>query len=101
EPGVRRIIIYSPTNAFLPAGLIARVPVTVASDSPEGSILISLTNVTLADYNANSITPFQTIPGSLSLNSSAPEPPVIIEQPSAQAADVGSDVILHVTATGT
>jgi len=48
-PGVTRIVVYSPTNAELPAALSVEIPLDLSAASPSGGPSIELENIIFTD----------------------------------------------------
>ena len=101
QPGVRRVVIYSPTNATLGNGVLVTVPLTVASNAPYSLAQLIITNVLCVNYDPNAVTNWSVVPGSLVATSSVAQPPVILSQPASRTLLFGSNVTLQVSATGT
>ena len=70
--GVRRVILYSASNAALKNGTLVNIPFRIAPATPEGTLTVSLTNVLLANAGANSVTPVSLTAGHFSITTAMP-----------------------------
>ena len=67
SPGVRRLLLYSPTNRVLSDGALVNLQFLVRSNAAEGVYPLSLTNVILADASAASVLPLQLTNGAITV----------------------------------
>lgn len=100
DPSLRRVIVHSPANALLRNGAWAYIPLTLASNTPYGSIPLLLSNVLLATYDAIAITNVSFAGASLVSTSSAWVPPNIERDPFSKLVYPGALVTLTVSASG-
>ena len=69
--GVFRVVLYSLRNAQLAAGTILDLQLAVAPNSPEGPLILGLTNAVMADITGAGVQPIALQPGSLTISAGA------------------------------
>jgi hypothetical protein len=66
-PGVRRVLIYSKSNAALAEGVLANIQIAITTNAVEGVRRLALTNAILAQANARRATQLNLADGSLTV----------------------------------
>lgn len=57
KPGLRRVVLYSHSNALLTNGVLANLVFSIATNAPPGVTSLTLTNPIFADAQANPVAP--------------------------------------------
>lgn len=67
SPGLLRLVVYSPSNATLADGALARLSFTVDDEAPTGPSEVSFSAATLGNASAIRLTPTSLTPGSVDI----------------------------------
>jgi hypothetical protein len=99
-PGVRRGLVFSPTNAPLVNGVLFEVPLVIASNAPLGALSLTLTNVVAGNATGGLVQPVSQVGGTLTVVPLA-QGPSITSEPADQRTTVRGSAVFEVLATGT
>ncbi len=72
NPGTRRVVLYSPTNAALTNGILANLVFSIATNAPAGVTSLTLTNVIFANAQAARVQSPTLVPGFVTVSLTAP-----------------------------